>query len=84
MKRINDEEFKGWQAMNALQNNTNYWLHFSPDNTQAALVNTLNNEVIFITDRRTGEQIYKSPNSQRHAQFFYAMRHAKLVPRKVI
>lgn len=84
MKRITDEEFKGWQAMNALLNNQNYWLYFSPDNTQAALVNTINNEVIFITDRRTGEQIYKSPNSQRHAQYFYAVRQTKFEPRKVI
>ena len=74
MKRITDKEFKGWQAMNALQNNKSYWLYFSPDNLEAALINTINNEVIFIMDRASGEQTYKCPNSQRHAQFFYAMR----------
>ena len=84
MKRITDKEFRGWQAMNALQNNQSYWIYFSPDNLISALVNTINNEIIFTMDRRTGEPLYKSPNSQRHAQFFYAMRAPGAKARRVI
>lgn len=84
MKRIGDKEFIGWQPMNALRNNPNYWIYFSPDNTQSALVNTINSEVIFIMNRATNERIYKSPSSQRHAQFFYAMQQPKFKPRTVI
>ena len=82
--KIGDKEFQGWQSMNALHNNPNYWVYFSPDNTEAALVNTINGEVIFIMDRASGERTYKSPSSQRHAQFFYALREAKFKPRTVI
>lgn len=82
--KVGDEEFQGWQAMNALSNNQNYWIYFSPDNTQAALVNIINDEVVFIMDRASGEQVYKSPNSQLHAQFFYAMRGTRFDARKVI
>jgi hypothetical protein len=74
MKRITDKEFRDWQPMQALARNQNYWIYFSPDNLEAALVNTINNEVIFIMDRASGEQTYKCPGSQKHAQFFYAMR----------
>lgn len=84
MKRIGDKEFLGWQEMTALRGNQNYWIYFSPDNLQSALVNTINNEVIFIMDRASGEQIYKSRNSQRHAKFFYAMKSMpSFSPRKV-
>ena len=82
--KVEDKEFRGWQPMNSLLNNENYWIYFSPDNTEAALVNTINNEVIFIMDRASGEQTYKCPNAQRHAQFFYAVRGTGFEARKVI
>lgn len=84
VRRIGDKEFTGWQAMTSLRGNTIYWIYFSPDNLLSALVNTINNEVIFIMDRATGEQIYKSRSSQRHAKFFYAMKSMpRFSPRKV-
>lgn len=84
MKRIGDKEFMGWQAMTSLQGNSIYWIYFSPDNLLSALVNTINNEVIFIMERATGVGVYKSPNSQKHAKFFYAMKSMpRFSPRKV-
>lgn len=84
MKRIKDKEFMGWQAMTSLRGNTIYWIYFSPDNLQSALVNTINDEIIFIMDRASGEQVYRSRNSQKHAKFFYAMKSMpRFSPRKV-
>lgn len=84
MKKITDPDFIHWQAMNALKGNQNYWIYFSADNLYAALVNTVNNEIIFISDRRSGEEIYKSPNARKHAQFFYVMKSAQFKVRKAI
>lgn len=83
MRRIGDKEFAGWNAMNSLAGNNNYWIYFSPDNTEAALVNTINNQVIYIMDRKSGAQTYKCRNHQKHAQFFYAMRGAPVEARRV-
>jgi len=74
MKKITDPEFSGYQSMNSLPSNDNYWIWFSPDNLYAALVNTINNEVIFISDRASGDEIYRSPNARKHAQYFRIMR----------
>lgn len=82
-KLITDKEFTGWQSMNALAGNNNYWIYFSPDNLEAALVNTINNQVIFIMERATGVQTYKCRNHQKHAQFFYAMRGPPVKARRV-
>ncbi len=82
--KITDPEYAGWQAMNALPRNDNYWIYFSPDSLSAALVNSINQEIIFISDRATGEVIYKSPNSRKHAQFFYAMKQFPVQPRNVV
>lgn len=82
--KITDPDFVHWQAMNALERNENYWIYFSVDNLYAALVNTINQEIIFISDRRTGEEIYKSPNSQLHAKIFYALKTPQFKVRKVI
>ncbi|MCK4265774.1 MAG: hypothetical protein KAX31_00730 [Thermoplasmata archaeon] len=81
--KITDKEFIGWNAMTSLAGNTNYWIYFSPDNLEAALVNTINNQVIFIMDRKSGAQTYKCRNHQKHAQFFYAMKRPFFSPRKV-
>lgn len=70
--------------MNALPRNENYWIYFSPDNLSAALVNTINQEIIFISDRASGEEIYKSPNARKHAQIFYAMKRLPFQPRKIL
>ena len=78
-KLITDQEFLGWSAMNALAGNNNYWLYFSPDNLTAALVNTINNQVIFLMDRKSGVQLYKCRNHQKHAQFFYKMKGGGIV-----
>lgn len=83
VRRIGDKEFTGWQAMNALAGNISYWIYFSPDNTEAALVNTINNQVIFIMDRATGVRTYRSDNHQKHAQFFYAMKGGPIKSRRV-
>ena len=72
MRRIGDKEFTGWQAMTSLERNDNYWIYFSPDNTEAALVNTINNQIIFLMDRR------------KHAQFFYAMKGGPIKGRQVV
>lgn len=84
MKRITDPDFKNWQEMNSLRGNPDYWIYFSPDNLYAALVNTINQEIIFISDRNTGEQIYTSPNSGLHAKMFYALNRSQFKARKVI
>ena len=76
MIKITDREYTTWHPMGSLAQNANYWIYFSPDNQQAALVNTMNKQIIFISDRKSGEEIYKAPNSQKHAQFFYAMKQA--------
>jgi len=84
MKKITDPDFIHWQAMGALERNQNYWIYFSADNLYTALVNTINNEIIFISDRRTGEEIYKSPNSKMHSRIFYAQRTPQFKVRRVI
>ena len=71
--KITDPEYVNWQQMSNLPRNPNYWIYFSPDNMHTALVNGINNEIIFISDRKSGEEIYKSPNARKHARFFYAM-----------
>lgn len=83
MRRIGDKEFEGWQAMNSLPRNNNYWVYFSPDNTEAALVNTINNQIIFLMDRKSGAMTYKCLNHQKHAQFFYAMKGGPVKGRRV-
>ncbi len=83
MRRIGDKEFEGWEPMSALAGNINYWIYFSPDNTEAALVNTINGQVIFIMDRATGVRTYRSSNHQKHAQFFYTMRGGPIKGRQV-
>ena len=83
-KKITDKEFIGWQAMNSLRGNNSYWIYFSPDNLEAALVNTINNQVIFLMDRKTGAQTYKCRNHERHAQFFYAMKGGPIKGRRVV
>lgn len=82
--KITDPEYAGWQPMNALPRSPNYWIYFSPDNLSAALVSTINQEIIFISDRATGEEIYKSPNAKKHAQFFNALRQPPFQPQKII
>lgn len=72
--KITDSEYANWKEMSSLERNPNYWIYFSPDNLYAALVNTINNEIIFISDRKSGEEIYKSANARKHAQFFFAMK----------
>ena len=84
MKRITDSEYIAWQAMGSLPRNENYWIYFSPDNLYAALVSTINQEIIFISDRTSGHEVYKSPNSRKHAQFFNAMKKSAFIPRKII
>lgn len=84
MKKITDKDFTHWQDMNALPRNQNYWIYFSPDNLYAALVNHINQEIIFISDRRTGEEIYKSPNAQLHAKVFYALNTPQFKARRAI
>ena len=85
MRRITDPEYAAWQAMGSLPRSENYWIYFSPDNLSAALVSTINQEIIFISDRATGEEIYKSPSAKKHAQFFNAMkRQPSFQPRKII
>ncbi len=83
MRKITDKEFTGWSAMSSLARNNNYWIYFSPDNTEAALVNTINNQVIYIMDRKSGAQTYKCRNHQKHAQFFYAMKGGGIKARRV-
>ncbi len=83
MRRIGDKEFTGWQPMSALAGNVNYWIYFSPDNTEVALVNTINGQVIYIMDRKSGAQTYKCRNHEKHAQFFYAMRGPPVKPRRI-
>ncbi|GAF86480.1 unnamed protein product, partial [marine sediment metagenome] len=74
-----------WQAMKSLPRNDNYWIYFSPDNLHAALVNSINQEIIFISERSTGAEIYKSRNARKHAQFFYAMKQPPFrAPERVI
>lgn len=84
MKKITDPDYEHWQAMHALQGNENYWIYFSADNLYSALVNTINQEIIFISDRKTGDQIYTSPNSRKHAQIFYALKTSSFKVRRVI
>lgn len=84
MKKITDPDFVHWQAMGALERNENYWIYFSADNLYAAFVFTINQEIIFINDRKSGEPIYTSPNSQMHAKIFYALRTPQFKARKVI
>jgi len=84
-KKITDKEFIGWQPMQSLSNNPNYWIYFSPDNLEVALINTINNQVIFIMDRKTGVGLYKARNSEKHAKIFYAMRRMQpFQPRRVV
>lgn len=80
MKKITDPEFDGYHAMSSLEGNMNYWIYFSPDNLSVALVNTINNEVIFLSDRASGEEIYRSPNARKHAQYFRIMRQSLKLP----
>ena len=84
MKKITDPDYKHWQDMHALRGNENYWIYFSPDNLYSALVNTINQEIIFISDRKSGEPIYTSPNSRKHAQIFYALKTSQFKVRRVI
>jgi len=84
MKKITDPDYEHWQAMGALEGNENYWIYFSADNLYSALVNTINQEIIFISDRRTGEPIYTCPNSQLHARIFYARNTPQFKTRRVI
>ncbi len=84
MKKITDPDYKHWQEMHALPRNENYWIYFSPDNLYSALVNTINQEIIFISDRKSGEPTYTSPNSRKHAQVFYAMKTPPFKVKRVI
>ncbi len=83
MLRITDEEYLGWQEMGSLPRNENYWIYFSPDNLHAALVNRINQQIIFISERKTGLEIYKAANAKKHAQFFRAMKQFRR-PERVI
>lgn len=82
--KITDPEYADWQSMSSLAGNENYWIYFSPDNLSAALVNAINQEIIFISDRATGEELYRSPNARKHAQFFYVMKQPPFQPRDVV
>ena len=83
--KITDPEYANWQEISALPRNANYWIYFSPDNLSAALVSTINQQIIFIMNRKTMDMIYKAPNAQKHAQFFYAMEQAAFKhPERVI
>lgn len=84
MRRITDPEYAAWQAMGSLPRSENYWVYFSPDNLYSALVNSINQEIIFISERATGVEVYKSPNARKHAQFFYAFKQTPFRPREVI
>lgn len=70
--------------MHSLPQNDSYWIYFSPDNLYAALVNGINDEIIFISDRASGEEIYRSRNARKHAQFFRAMKIPQLKPRTLV
>ncbi len=66
MKHIKDAEFAGWSYMS--NSSSGKWLYYSPDNTQAAMVEPSNGEVIFIMDLATQEPTYTSQNSVKYAK----------------
>lgn len=66
MKKITDAEFAGWPFMR--NSASGKWLYNNPDNTQAAMVEPVNGEVIFIMDLASQEPIYTSPNAKKYAK----------------
>jgi hypothetical protein len=68
MKKITDDEFKGWSYMS--NSASGKWLYYSPDNTESAMVEPSNGEVIFIMDLSSGKPIYTSPNVKKYAKGF--------------
>jgi len=68
MKQIKDAEFAGWSYMS--NSASGKWMYYSPDNTQAAMVEPSNGEVIFIMDLASQEPIYTSQNSAKYAKGF--------------
>lgn len=63
IKKITDPEFGGYRAMEELKNQPGKWIYFSPCNRYAALVDAQTRDVLFETDRKTGEKLYQSPKA---------------------
>lgn len=66
MKKITDDEFKGWPYMSSSESGK--WLYFNPENTLSAMVEPSTFEVIFIMDLSTQEPIYTSINAKKYAK----------------
>lgn len=68
MKKIKDIEFYGWYYMS--NSASGKWIYYNPDNTQSAMVEPTNGEVIFIMDLASQEPLYTSPNAKKYAKGF--------------
>jgi len=66
MKKITDVEFIGWLYMT--NSESGKWIYQSPDNTESAMVEPSNGEVIFIMDVKTQEPIYTSVNAKKYSK----------------
>lgn len=66
MKKITDVEFIGWPYMT--NSKSGKWIYQSPDNTESAMVEPSNAEVIFVMDLKSGEPIYTSPDAKKYSK----------------
>jgi len=62
-KKITDQEFRGW--LYYLSSGSGFWIYYSPDNSEAAMVDPATFEVLFLTDRSNGEKLYQHPEIKK-------------------
>lgn len=68
MRKITDPDFIGWIYMS--NSESGKWIYYNASNTEAAMVEPSNGEVIFIMNLKTKEPIYTSKNVKKYARFF--------------
>jgi hypothetical protein len=81
-KKIDDAEFKGWLYYQNTE--SGFWIYYSPDNLQAAMVDPATHEVLFIMDRPSQEALYRHPEIKKFAKIAAITRiMGKFSPRKL-
>ncbi len=82
-KKIDDLEFKGWLYYQ--NTSSGFWIYYSPDNLQAAMVDPASHDVLFVMNRTTQEELYRHPEIKKFARTAAISRILQMgvIPRKV-